>query len=423
MSSAADPPSPSEAHIGLKLLLVLGGLASFGPLSIDMYLPALPRIGADLDASAASIALTLTACTIGLGAGQLVAGPLSDTFGRRRPLFVGLLVFVVFSLACAAAPDLWSLVAFRFLQALGGSAGIVISRAVARDLRSGVALARLFSALMVVNGLAPILAPVIGGQLVRVTSWRGVFVVLAVIGALLMLAAALFIPESLPPPRRQPGSLAVTGANYLRLISDLRFMLHVVAGGLAFAAMFAYISGSPFVLEDYFGLSPQMFSLIFGINASGIIIFSRLRWPNPRGVMLIGLGLILLGATLVLIAALTGVGLPLVLPGFFLITSGYGAAAPNVTALALADHPDVAGSAAAVYGAVQFVLGGLLAPLAGIGGRSTLVPLGIVLVLLALAALACGSIPGWASGVSAAVAPERASEQARETGVEVGQAT
>lgn len=385
---AAGAP-PSDA-LPLRLVLVLGAMSAFGPLSIDMYLPSLPDIASALSSTAAGVQLTLTACTVGLGVGQLVAGPLSDAYGRRRPLMAGLVLFVVFSLACAVAPNLPLLVGCRFGQAVGGSAGIVISRAIARDLRSGAGLVRLFAMLMVVNGSAPILAPVIGGQLVRVTSWRGVFVVLAVFGAVLLAASLRIVPDSLPPERRLPGRLPVTVTAYRTLLADRRFVLYVLSGGLSFATMFAYISGSPFVLETLYGLSPQQFSGVFAVNASAIVVAGLAARGRPEVAVLSGLGILTVGAGTVLLAALTGAGLPLILPGFLLVTAGFGATAPSMGALAMNDHPDTAGSASAVLGASSFLIGGLLGPLPGLGGDGSAAPLGVVLVGIAVAALLTG---------------------------------
>jgi len=381
----------AEQPMRRRLVLLLGALASFGPLSIDMYLPALPRIAGSLHATTSSVQLTLTACTVGLGVGQLVAGPLSDNYGRRRPLLIGLVAFAVFSAGCAAAPTLPVLLGCRFLQALGGSAGIVIARAIARDLRSGAALARLFSVLMVVNGAAPILAPVIGAQLVRFTSWRGVFVVLAGLGVLLLIASVVVATETLPADRRRRGGVHAAFATYRRLLADPVFVGLVLAGAFAFAAMFTYISGSPFILEEHFGLSPQLFSAVFALNALGIVAGSRIRLRSIGATMLSGLVVIATGALAGLSALSFGMGLALLLPGFFLVTLGFGMVAPNSTALALADHPDAAGSAAAVYGACQFLIGGLLAPLGGLGGRPA-----TVTVVLAGCALVGLTVGAWA---------------------------
>ena len=235
-------------HVPVELVLLIGALSAFAPLSIDMYLPGLPAIATELGASPAEVQLTLTACLIGLALGQLVSGPLSDTYGRRRPLLVGLALYTVASLLCAAAPTVWTLVAARLLQGLGGAAGIVIARAVVRDHYSGSAAARFFALTMLVNGLAPILAPIIGGQLLLITTWQGIFLVLAGIGAILFLVAALRLAESLPPERRRSGRLGDVARSYRGLLGDRGFMSYVLASALAFAAMFAYISASPFVV-------------------------------------------------------------------------------------------------------------------------------------------------------------------------------
>ena len=376
-------------RLPLRLLALLGTLAAFGPLAIDMYLPALPRIAGNLHASTSSVQLTLTACTVGLGVGQLIAGPLSDRLGRRVPLFVGVLVFTVFSLGCALAPTLPVLLVCRFLQALGGAAGIVIARAIARDLRTGPELARLLSVIQAINGLAPILAPVLGAQIVRFTSWRGVFVALTGLGALILLFSMATITETLPVERRRSGGVADVWSAYRGLLRDPVFMALVLSGALAFAAMFAYISGSPFVLENHYGLSAQMFSLIFAVNAGGLILGTRVSAGTPVRTMRSGLWVILVGAGTALAALVGGLGLPLLLPGFLLVSVGFGMAGPNAAALALADHPESAGSAAAVLGATQFLLGGLLAPLGGLGGRP--VTVAAVMAACAVAALASGT--------------------------------
>lgn len=380
-------------RLSRSLVVVLGALSAFGPLSTDMYLPSLPDIGYNLGTSASAVQLTLTASTVGLGAGQLVAGPLSDSLGRRRPLMAGLVMFAVFSLACAVAPTLPLLVLFRLLQALGGSAGLVISRAVARDLRSGPDLARLFALLMAVNGTAPIVAPVIGGQLVRFTSWRGVFVVLAVIGAALLAAASRVVPETLPEGRRSGRSLGSAFASYRRLLHDRVFVLHVTTGAFAFATLFSYISGSPFVLETLHGLSPQLFGVVFAVNSVGLVLSTQVSRLLPTTSALVaGLGVSAVGATIVLVSVVAGLGLPVLLAGFFVLVSGYGITAPHVTARALADHPEAAGSASAVLGAGQFLIGGLIGPLVGLAGGRSALPLALVLTALALAALVTGAL-------------------------------
>ena len=263
MATGPEPGDPVAAQVtGLRrgrLVWILAPLSAFGPLSIDMYLPALPSMARGLDTSASVAQLSLTACLAGLAAGQLLAGPLSDAVGRRRPLLAGVACYAAASALCVAAPDIWALLALRLLQGLAGAAAIVIARAMVRDLYEGNELARFFALLLMVSGAAPILAPIIGAQLLRFTSWRGVFAVLAVIGAALLLVAACWLPETLPAARRQRGGVRGLLRDGARMLTDRQFTGYALASGLAFGAMFAYISGSPFVLQAKFGISPQLF--------------------------------------------------------------------------------------------------------------------------------------------------------------------
>ncbi|MBO0833632.1 MAG: multidrug effflux MFS transporter, partial [Actinobacteria bacterium] len=253
----------------LGLLALLGALSAFGPLSMDMYLPSIPTIAADLHAGQSLVQLTLSACLAGLALGQLVAGPLSDGLGRRKPLLAGLAAFTLISLVCAVAPNIGVLIAFRFLQGAAGAAGVVLSLAMVRDMYEGTELARILGSLTLVFGLAPVLAPVIGGQVLRFTSWRGVFGVLAAIG-LALLAASCFLPETLAPQRRTTAGLRRLAADSRTLLADRQFDGNALAVGLGTAALITYISSLPFIVEDAYGRSPQLFSLIFAINALGL---------------------------------------------------------------------------------------------------------------------------------------------------------
>lgn len=380
--------APSKA----RFVLILGALSGLAPLSIDMYLAAFPAMATEFHASAAGVQLSLTACTIGLAIGQLVIGPLSDAFGRRLPLLAGLAVFTVASVLCAFAPSAPALAALRLAEGIGGAAGIVISRAVVRDLYSGVAVARFFSLLMLVTGLAPILAPLIGGQLLRVTSWQGVFVVLATVGLLLSIAAALGLPETLPAERRRPGSTADTLRVFAGLLGDRMFLGYALSAALGFAALFAYVSGSSFVLQNAFGLSPQLFTLVFGVNSVGIMIVGQIngrlvgRIP-PRTLLGFGLGTIALGSVSVLVVSIAGIGLMGLLPALFLVVPSIGLVFPNATALALSGHPETAGSASALLGVLQFLAGGIAAPLVGSAGTNTAIPMGLVMATASLGGL------------------------------------
>jgi MFS transporter, DHA1 family, multidrug resistance protein len=388
---ARDEPAP-RGH-AVRLVVILGSLSAFGPLSIDMYLPAFPAISAGLHAGPSAVQLTLTACLLGLASGQLVAGPLSDSFGRRRPLLVGLVVYTVLSAACVVAPSVYVLAALRFLQGLGGAAGLVIANAAVRDRYSGVAMARFLSTLMLVNGVAPIIAPVVGGQLLRVVSWRGVFVVLAAVGLVLLLACVAWFDESLPPERRRSGGgIGDTLGAFRRLAADRSFAGYALSGGFAFAAMFAYISGSSFVLQDIFGLSPQQFGLVFGTNALGIVAVGQVNrvlvaHVPPRRVLAVGLAVAMCGGVLLLVAVAAGWGLPVILPGLFAVVASIGVVLPNTRALAMAGYPDLAGTASALVGVLQFAVGGLVAPLIGVGGVGTALPMAVVIAALYALAL------------------------------------
>src|SRR4051794_32404815 len=247
----------------LKLVVVLGLVNAIGPLSVDMYLPAFPEIARDLATSAAEVQLTLTACVAGLAVGQLVIGPLSDRLGRRAPLIAAMSTYAVASLLCALAPSVVVLMALRFVQGLAGAGGVVIARAVVRDLHSGAAAVRLFSSLMLVTGLAPILAPLAGGAILGIASWRGIFVTLTVLSALIAVLVTFGLRETLPPERRSDHGLRTTLSVMRNLLRDCWFVGHGLAGGLGFGALFAYISGSSFVLQGIYGASPQLYSLLF----------------------------------------------------------------------------------------------------------------------------------------------------------------
>ncbi len=262
-----------------------------------------------------------------------------------------------------------------------------------RDRYAGVVAARYFSLLMLVNGLAPILAPVIGGQLLRVTSWRGVFVVLAAIGALLFLATVTGLSETLAPADRHTGGLPAILATFRRLLEDRLFVGYALSSGLSFAAMFAYIAGSPFVLQDIYGVSPQLFSVVFGGNALGIMVTSQIngrlvgRVPLPH-LLAVGLAGTALGGIALLAAVASHVGLIGVVPALFVVVSSQGIVLPNATSLALSGHPRIAGSASALLGVLQYVIGAAAAPLVGIGGTATALPMAIVIAVLGSAALA-----------------------------------
>ena len=380
---------PTQRRLGL--IFIIGSLSAFGPLSIDMYLPGLPSIARDLGGENWQVQLTLTACLLGLAGGQIVAGPFSDALGRRRPLLIGLFSYAAASLLCALAPSVFFLILLRLVQGLAGAAGIVIARAIVRDHYSGSAAARFFAFTMAISGLAPILAPIVGGQLLNFTSWRGVFLVLMAIGLALLAMAFLGLGESLPPERRQTGGIRATLHNFKLLLTNRHFVGYAISAGLAFAAMMAYIAGSPFILEDIYGVSPQLFSLVFAINAMGIIAASQLSGRlvgkiSSSTLLAVGLTGSVTGGLLLLLVSITNVGLIGILPAFFLVVASVGFIGPNATALAMATQPGVAGSASGLLGVLQFSIGAAVTPLVGIGGNNTVLPLAIIMASLGVSA-------------------------------------
>lgn len=367
-----------------QLVLVLGALIAIGPLTIDMYLPALPAITAGLQTTETAVQLTLTGTLIGLALGQLLIGPLSDVVGRRVPLLTGLAAHIVASVLCVFAPNIEVLGGLRVLQGLGVAAATVVATAVVRDLFSGASFARIFSRLMLVMGLAPILAPTLGSGLLGWTDWRGVFAALAVLGALLIIVAAFRLPETLPVTRRRHGGVRAALRDYRGLLNDRAFVGLVLVAGLAMAALFAYVSGSSFVLQQEYGLDEQQFGIAFGAGAVGLIGATQFnvrllrRYTSQQILVSALIGGTAAGLLLVMFAA-TGVGgLGTLLASLWLVLAAAGLALPNAPALAMSRHSEAAGTAAAMLGAVQFGIGAVSAPLAGLFGTGS-VPMAIVI--------------------------------------------
>ncbi|MCO1618602.1 MULTISPECIES: multidrug effflux MFS transporter [Micromonospora] len=368
---------------GVTLLVLLGTLTAIGPLSLDMYLPAFPAMTRDLGADQAGIQLSLTTCLIGLALGQLVTGPLSDRWGRRRPVLVGVVAYTVLALACAAAPNAPLLAAARFAQGVAGGMGVVVARAVVRDLYSGRDAAKYFSRLTLVFGVAPVAAPGVGSLVLRFGSWRAVFVTLAVIGAVLAVAVALRLPETLPAERRSTGGLGGTVRTMRSLLADRVYLGYALTQGFAFAGLFAYISGSSFVFQDVFGVSAAVFSVIFGVNALALVAVGQanarlLDRFTPRRLLVTTLVVGVVTAVGVLTGALAG-SLAVTAVALFAFVGSLGMVMPNSTALALDAHARHAGTAAALMGGIQSVVGALAAPLVGLGGEGSALPMAVVL--------------------------------------------
>lgn len=374
------------------MLGTLALLSATAPLAIDMYLPGLPQIGADLGTSASMAQLTLTAFMIGLAVGQLVIGPLSDGLGRRRILLVGTAVLAVAGLVCAVSPSIGVLIAARFLQGFSGGAGVVVARAVISDRVKGDHAAKLFSLMMIIGGLAPVIAPLIGGLLLGPVGWRGIFLVLAGLAVLMLVGVWRFIPETLEPERRHATTLAGFGHNLATVLRHRQFVGYTTSFALSFGALFAYISASPFVIQDKFGFSPGMFSVFFAINAIGLTggnaansrLIGRFR---PRQLLSAGMAAMLLVAvamTAVAYADLAAAWPTLVL--MFALCTSIGFVFGNATALALGHVRHVAGSGSAVLGALQFTVGAIVSPLAGLGGAASVLPMALTILVVAVGA-------------------------------------
>ena len=376
-----------------KLTFMLGSLTALGPLSIDMYLPSFPAIARDLTASPAQVQLTLAVFFVALGIGQAFYGPLSDRFGRRRPLCFGLALYVLTSAGCALARSIEALVAWRFAQALGGCAGMVIARAVVRDRFDEREAARFFSLLILVTGLAPILAPSIGGQILVFFSWRAIFWTLAGFALVGLITATFVLPESLPPERRTEGGVATALRVYARLLRDRAFMRYALSGALVISGMFAYIFGSPFVFMQIYGVRPERFGWIFGAIALGLISVSQLNrvvLARVAGARILSHALVVTAAAgvILLVMAWTGVGgLAGLLGPLFVYIASLGFVLPNVIATALGPQGRNAGTASALLGTLQFGAGATVGALLGVLGDGTAVPMAGLIAACGLSAL------------------------------------
>ncbi|MDV8147028.1 multidrug effflux MFS transporter [Arthrobacter sp. B10-11] len=403
----AAEPAPQQA-VGRPLAIVLGLLTIFGPISMDLYLPVLPALTAELGSTTSVAQLTITACLLGLAIGQVVAGPLSDRFGRRKPLLIGVIAYTVTSVLCALSPTIETLILARFVQGLAGAVGIVIAQAAGRDVYSGGKLIRYYGRLTVLGGLAAIIGPVIGGQLATFTDWRGVFLFLAAVGVAILVASLLVFRETLPKEHRITGGLSHTLNDFRRLLADRRFVGAVLITGFTYSAIFAYLSGATYILQGMYGLSPQEYSLAFGLNSLGFVIFGFIsgrlaeHW-SERGTLAAGLAMALAGALGLLATALLQLPLIAIILSLFTMVSGVAVTSPPATSLALKDYPDIAGTASSLLGLARFAFGGLAAPLVGIGGANDPVPFGIVAAAAAAAAALCLGLVGRRRTASSAV--------------------
>lgn len=379
--------------MNLRTLLILGALCAFGPLAIDFYLPSFPTLAQQFATDVEHIQLSLAAYFVGIAIGQLFYGPLADRFGRRVPLLVGVALFAAASLACALAPSLEWLIAARFVQALGGCAGMVITRAVVRDLCDPMASAKIFSQLVLVMGLAPMLAPLGGGLLLNTLGWPWIFHSLAIFAALCLLAVLWWLPETRPQDL-QPVPLSGAFGQYWALLSNAPFMGYSLAGGVAMAGMFAYIAGSPFVFIELYGVPAEHYGWLFGSNAAGFVIMAQVNarlvrsggpalWLRRMVLVYVASGLCLL-----LLALWQPTQLwPLLIPLFICVAS-LGCVLPNATACAMAGQGRHAGSASGLLGSMQFSVAAGASALVALLHDGSAVPMALVIALCGAAA--CG---------------------------------
>jgi MFS transporter, DHA1 family, multidrug resistance protein len=378
-----------------RMIVVLGALVALGPLTLDLYLPALPRITKELSLTSSVTQLTLTGTLAGLAFGQLIVGPLSDSLGRRKPLIAGIVLHMLASVVCLLAPNIGVLSTGRVLQGIGASAAMVVAIAVVGDLFADSAAATVLSRLMLVLGVAPVVAPSLGAAVLLHASWHWVFGVLVVLAGGLLMVAALALPETLSPSHRRPLRLAAVGSTYVELLRDARFVILVLVAALSMSGLFAYISGASFVLQGSYGLDQQMFAIVFGAGAISFITASQinvvlLKRFSPQSIVVCALaGAVVAGAAFVGLALAHVGGLPGFLLPVWSILAAMGLVIPNAPAIALSRHPDAAGTAAAVLGAAQFGIGAAVAPVVGVLGNDELalaavMTTGVVVALLAL---------------------------------------
>lgn len=389
MTTVVHPGDSLTPRQRLVYILVLGALTALGPFTIDLYLPAFPAIEADFDVTTAAIQLTLTATMLGFALGQLFVGPWSDRVGRRLPLIIATSLHVLASLGVFLAPSLEVLLVFRALQGAGAAAGGVVSMAIVRDLFGGLPLVRMLSRLALVSGLAPIVAPVIGSQLLLLMPWRGMFAFLAVYGALVVTAAIFFIVETLPPARRVDLGHSTVRQRYHSLFSDRVFVGVAIIAGMTFSGLFAYLSSSSFLFQDVYGLDPQQYGFLFAVNSVGVVIGVQAsaflaRFIGPQWILAGALTVLVLSAGAIVLldtldAGLLGILVPL---WFFIFACGF--TFPCTQVLALANHGSEAGTAASLLGALNFGLAGLISPIVGLFDIDDAIPMGVVMTITSL---------------------------------------
>lgn len=373
----------------LRFALMLAAFSALGPFTVDMYLASLPQIMNFFGTNASMIQATLTASLLGLGLGQIVMGPLSDVHGRRKPLLIAMILYFLSSIGCAFAINIEFFIAERFIQGFAASAGLVISRAIVRDMFSGVEMTKFISLLTMISNVAPLVSPTAGSTVSSFTSWVGVFIFLALLGVFLTGMSTWGVMETLPVQKRVPSNLMELLRNYKSLLRNRTFMGYALVNGILFAGVFAYVSGTPFIYQNIYGMSPQVFSVLFAMNGIGIILGSQLVKQlagrmTERGVFLIGLSLAFISSATVLIVVFSHGPLFALVISIFLFAATIGIIGPVSFTLAMESQGHIAGSASAVLGTLPFVLGSVTSPLVGIAGENSAVPFGVIIFITSL---------------------------------------
>ncbi|TBL69938.1 multidrug effflux MFS transporter [Paenibacillus thalictri] len=372
--------------------LMLSAFSALGPFTVDMYLSSLPQMMDYFSTNASMIQMSLTASLLGLGIGQLVAGPLSDVYGRRRPLLIFMVLYLLISMGCAFSPNIGIFIILRFIQGFVASAGLVISRAIVRDRYSGVEMVKFIALLTMISNIAPLISPTAGSAVSTFTSWSGVFIFLGFLGIFLTGMTVWGIKESLPADRRVPGNFMEVLRNYGSLLRDRGFMGYALVNGILFSGVFAYVAGTPFIYQNMYGISPQLFSVLFALNGLGIILGSQFvkrlaGRMDERRIFQIGLQLAFITTAAILIVVLSHGPFFLLFISIFLFAASIGIIGPVSFTLAMESQGHIAGSAAAILGTLQFALGAVTAPLVGIAGENSALPFGVTIFMTSILAV------------------------------------
>lgn len=387
MTSAAELSTGSLTAVlpksSWRLVVVLGALTMLGPFTMDLYLPAFPAVQRDLLASEVSVQLTLTATAMGMGVGQLIVGPISDIFGRRWPLLLATMLHVISSIGVAVSPEIGLVSLARFGQGVGAAASAIVTVAMVRDLFGGYRLVRMLATIALISGLAPIVAPVLGSRLLLLISWRGVFWVLAIYGVIILICCFFVIPETILQTRQREGGLAAIAGRTRAILTDRVFIGVTIVGSMIFGTLITYLSTSSFVFQTQFGLNPQQFGILFAFNALGLLAATQsaarlMRVFEPAWLLSISLSTLLASGIALILLNLVGAGFLPIAVACFVFLASCGFSNPCVSILILKDQKGRAGTAAAITGFANSMIGGLLSPLPGLIGGASAASLGMV---------------------------------------------